>query len=119
MSRSLVIPDECALTDDEIIRALEVLHERKVQGAAGFTVDAGVDDYYTLKVPMSAAISREDIVICLDRLNQAVAFGYADVLFTVQDGRFVKRWVTFKDRADGRSPAKPMLTSGGQRAPEF
>jgi hypothetical protein len=125
--RRLAIPEDCILTDDEIVRALQVLNERKAQGDAGFALVESLEpEFYTLKVPVKAAISREDIIISLNKLNVAIEYGFADVTFVIQDGRMVKKgWITLRDNqgrggvriGDGRAVLG--LSVGGRRTPEF
>lgn len=124
--RKLEIPEDCLLTDEEIVRALQILNERKAQGDAGFDLVDGLDpEFYTLKVPKAAAILREDIIVSLNKLNLAIQYGHADVVFAIADGRMVKKgWITLRDNGgrggmrigDGRA----VLGMGAvKRIPDF
>jgi len=119
-ARDIGIPEGSVLTDEEIVAVLKLANERKAEGNPGFDLVASIDpEFFTLKVPTKIALQREEVIVCLTRLNEACAYGSADVLFTFDQGRMVKRgWVTLKDPR-GRETSSGLSLRGAKTPKEF
>lgn len=115
-TRNLTVPEGFVLSDEEIIATLENANERKRLGDPGFlTQDAA--DGYTLFIPSSVSIRRDEIIVCLSKLNEAKENGHADVLFTFHNSELVKKHVTLK--ADGPSPNGRLFIGGAPGPRQF
>jgi|SRR5207249_7247062 len=98
-ARRLEIPEGFVVTNVEIKTAIEALNERVARGEPGFRIDVTKDapEFYLIKVPVGATITREDAIVVLTLANRAIEARHADLLISVADGILVKRWLTLKD----------------------
>jgi hypothetical protein len=102
------IPADCLLADEEIAALLSSANARKASGEPGFTIDADPPDWYVVRVPVGAAITKDEVIIALTQLNNAKVHRDADVLFAFSGGGLVKRgWTTLKG-----SPSKTLMVGG-------
>jgi hypothetical protein len=118
-ARRLTVPAGYVLTNEEIENLLEAANARIAEGQPGITIDVEEDapEWYAIRVPVGAALMREDAIAVLNLANRAVEAGHADVLLTVADRRIVKRWITLKDIGTGDRPVPAV--GGRRRAREF
>jgi hypothetical protein len=112
-ARVLEIPEGFLLSNEEIARVLS--HFNKIKAAGGDCEIREHAEGYEVLVPVSAVITRDEVVVAVTKLNQAKASGDAEVLFTFSRGEMVKRgWVLLKHEGNRRR-----LTSGGTRPKEY
>jgi len=105
--RTLIVPKGVVLSDDEITAVLTAADARKRGGDRGVTVsDEGPG--YSIAVPTSCALTREEAVIVLTRTIQAKEAGHSDLLLTFADGALVRNWLTLKSRGPGQGPDAPI-----------
>ncbi|MGH7331390.1 MAG: hypothetical protein ACREKS_01320 [Candidatus Rokuibacteriota bacterium] len=98
--RTLQVPTGCVLSDAEIVDLIRSADQRKRAGDAGVTVaDAGAG--FTVSVPKTCPLTREEAIVILTRANEAKAYQHADLLVTFADAAIVKLWVTLKSRGLG------------------
>lgn len=97
--RRIVLPDWVNLTDEEVVTALSILSQRKSDGT-GFAIDESqLPEWYTVKVPTTCALRREDIVTVLNVANRAALELHADAILKFQDGVIVNKRIELKPAA--------------------
>jgi hypothetical protein len=68
-------------------------------------------DARSVRVPEGCALTDDEILVALTRLAAAKAHGWADVSFSFDKGRMVRRgWLMLKD---GREETPDRVTFGG------
>lgn len=116
-ARVIELPPDFPLTSDEVVTLLDAAVSRHRTGEPIF-VEGDLADALTIRVPIGSllALELQEIAIALNQLNRAKQHGYADVTFTFDRYRMVKKgWLTLKgpeDRGGG-------LQVGGARVKEF
>lgn len=114
-ARRIDVPAGVVLTDDEIVQVLGIANARKATGDPGFDLATVLDgEYYTLKIPKTVAIDREEVIAALTRLNHAAEYGEAEILFVFHKGRMVKKgWITLREEGPGNG-----IQAGGTPVPK-
>lgn len=105
------IPAGYVLTNAEVAAVLQAAEERKRAGAEPTFVEEA--DGVVVRMPVETAVSQADLRVAITRLNDAAAYGHADVTFTFADGRLVKKgWILLKDQRDNGH--RSSLVGGGE-----
>lgn len=113
-ARTIEVPEGYVLTNAEIASILSQLNAAKMTGQEPvYEFGQEPPEWYLVKIPVGAAIEKAEVIDALTKLNRAKEYGNADVLFTFDGGRMVKRgWIQLKDEPRGG------IQLGGPRMPK-
>lgn len=93
--RSIDVDPACCLSNEEIVRGINFLHDLRKRGTE-ITTDM-LADGIVVRIAATSKLTREDVITILNNANRAKAHGFADMMITFQDGRIVKSATTIKD----------------------
>src|SRR2546428_5988393 len=110
-ARRIEVPAGFPLSSEQIVALLEGAAERIAGGQPGFDVMQDTPEWYHVKIPVGAALEKDEVLAILTVCNRGKEAGYGDALFTFDSGKLVKRWLTLKDTGTGMrlNPAGPVV----------
>lgn len=101
------------LTTEEIVAFLTRLNARAQRGEEFTILVDDAPEGMMVRVSLDSVLTREEIMIALEKLDLGKRHGHSEVLFTFYDGELRKKWVTLKDGPDDAA-----IRTGGQRMPK-